>query len=544
MTPGPPPRRRTRRQAGLVLTACILASSLVGMDSLMTTVALPAVAGDLDAGLAVQQWIVAAFLLAVGSLILVGGALGDVYGRRPVFAAGTAGFGAAALVCAVAPTSGVLVTGRLLQGAAAALLLPSVLAVITAAFDEADRSRAIARWSAWSGLSVIAGPVVGGLLIDALSWRAVYWAELPCAAVVVALILRATPPGDGTAGASVDLAGAALAVPAVGGPAFYLIQSPRSGWGDPLTLTALVAGIASLAAFLAWERRARTPLLPPALFRIRAFAAINATTFVLYGALIACGTYTILFLQENLGYGPAPAGIAGAVPIMVLFVLSGRFGALADRHGGRPFIAGGSLLAGLGMLLLLRADAGTSLWTVVLPSVLVHGLGLAMLVAPLTSGVMSAAPADRAGVASGINNAIARIGSMMAIAVLGVVISVRFSAELDDGLARAGIAAPDAAVLDAARERPLSDEPPAALPYAERAALEPVLADASASAFRTGAGAAGALAVLAGAIAWAGYRDPKAAAYDAAGTLGCPITGARDHVEAPPIGSRAAQPAG
>lgn len=542
MTSGPVTRQTPRHQAGLVLLACVLASSLVGMDSLMTTVALPAIAGDLDAGMAVQQWIVAAFLLAVGSLILVGGALGDVYGRRLVFAVGTAGFGAAALVCALAPNAGVLVAGRLLQGTAAALLLPSVLAVITGAFGKADRSRAIARWSAWSGLSVIAGPVVGGLLIDAVSWRAVYWAELPCAAVVVVLILRATPPGDGTAGASVDATGATLAVPAVGGPAFYLIQAPRSGWADPPTLAALVAGLASLVAFLAWQRRARDPLLPPALFRIRAFAAINATTFVLYGALISCGTYTILFLQENLGYRPAPAGIAGAVPIIVLFVLSGRFGVLADRHGGRPFIAGGSLLAGLGMLLLLRAEAGTSMWTVVLPSVLVHGLGLAMLVAPLTSGVMSAAPADRAGIASGINNALARIGSMMAIAVLGVVISVQFSADLDDGLARAGIEAPDDAVLDDVRERPLSDEPPAALPVDERAALEPLLADASASAFRTGAGVAGGLAVLAGAIAWAGYRDPKAPAFDAAGTLGCPITGARDHTGAPPIGSRTGQP--
>lgn len=515
----------------LVLLACVLASSLVGMDSMMTTVALPAIADGLHVGLSAQQWIVAAFLLAVGSLLLVGGALGDVYGRRPVFGLGVLGFGAAALVCAAAPSAPVLIAGRLAQGAAAALLLPSVLAVITATFEGTERSRAIASWSAWSGLSVIAGPVVGGVLISAVSWRAIYLIQVPCAVLVFLLIRRATPTrsaaepaevggseGAGSRMGPVDVVGALLAVPTVGGPAFFLIQGPQLGWGHPLVAAGLVAGVFTGLAFVWWERRARNPVLPLGLFRVRAFTVINIVTFVLYGALIASGTYTVLFLQDNLGYPPAVAGVAGAVPIVALFVLSGRFGALADRFGGRRFIAGGSIVAGVGMLLLLRAGAGADLVTVILPAVLVHGLGLAMVVAPLTSGVMSSVDDARAGAASGVNNAVARIGSMVAIAVVGALISLQFSAAVDRALDEMPSAARLASVAERAADRPLSDTPADDLTVEQRDALRPILEQASVQAYRSGMLLAGGLAIVAGVIAFVGLRRQPTSRYAAATT--------------------------
>jgi EmrB/QacA subfamily drug resistance transporter len=518
----------------LVLVACILASSLTGMDGLMTTTALPAMAETFDVGLAVQQWIVAGFLLALGSLLLVGGALGDLYGRWRIFGLGAVASGLAVTVCALAPNPALLLVGRLLQGMAAALLLPSVLAVLTRTYEGERRSKAIASWSAWSGLSVIAGPIVGGLLIDALSWRAIYWVQVPFAALVVVLIYRAAPRQEERAVATgrVDLGGALLAVLAIGGPVFFVIQGSNTGWTNPLVVAALVAGLAALVLFVWWERRAATPLLPLSLFRIRRFTLLNVVTFVLYGGLIACGTYTVLFLQDGLRFHPAVAGVVSAVPIIVLFARSGRFGALADRFGGTVFVAAGLIVAGLGMLLLLRVDAVDDLFTLVLPSTLIHGLGLAMLVAPLTAGVMSAVPGERAGIASGINNAVARTGSMAAIAVIGVLISLQFSASLEHALEgkEAGQAVRQA--VEQARQHPFSTTPRGRLSPAERTELEPILSTAAVDAFRSGMAVTAGLALTAGVIAFAGLRHRPRPRYDAAGTIGCPITGARTHLDA------------
>jgi MFS family permease len=437
----------------------------------------------------------------------------------------------------MAPGPSLLLVGRLAQGAAAALLLPAVLAMLNDAFEGERRSRAIAIWSSWSGLSVIAGPVVGGALISATSWRAIYWLEVPCAALVLQLILRSTPASPPARG-SVDVAGAALAVPAVGGPAYALIQGPEVGWTNPLVLVALAAGLAALLAFVAWERRARKPLVPIFLFRHRPFAILNVVTFVLYGALISCGTYTVLFLQDRLGYAPAAAGIAASVPVMVLFVASGLFGKLADRYGTRLFVGAGSVIAGLGMLLLLRIDGTDDLWAVVVPSVLIHGLGLSMLVAPLTAGVMSAAPDDRAGTASGINNAVARAGSLIGIAVTGVIVSGRFSGILRNALGGESLGPAAASALEAARARPFAAGPIGMLTPEEHGILAPLLADASIDAFRAGVWVMGGLALLAGTLAFVGLRAASSARYDAEGTVGCPVTGGRTHRDACAIGSQ------
>ncbi|GGQ45164.1 MFS family permease [Actinomadura coerulea] len=485
------------------LMACILSSSLVGMDGMMTPVALPDLADDLNAGLAVQQWVVAAFLLALGSLLLVGGALGDVVDRWRIFAAGAAGFGASALVVAVAPTASLLVAGRLAQGATAALLVPGALAVITTTFEGDERSRAIGSWTAWSGLSVIGGPLAGGVLVDVVSWRAVYGVLVPMAALTLFFILRATPRGAREAQAgSVDWGGALLTVPAVGGPVFALIEGPGSGWGSRLVVGALVAGAAAIAGLAWWEPRACDPLLPVRLLQVPAFMTLNAVTLVLYGALISSGFYTVLFLQQTAGYPPAAAGLAAAVPVVVLLVLSRRFGALADRHGPRRFIVGGALVVAAGILLMLRTDAHADFLSVVLPSVLVHGVGLAMLVAPLTSTVLSAAPDGLTGAASGMNNAVARIGSLLGTVAVGLVVSATFPAALDDhGL--------PPAVVRQAEDRPLASTPSADVPVSERARVREVLSAASVDAFHVAVGAMGGLALLAAMIGAVGARRPR-----------------------------------
>lgn len=511
------PRKRA------VLAACILSSALVGMDSMMTTVALPAIAEDLDAGLAVQQWVVAGFLLTLGSLLLAGGALGDVYDRWLVFGVGTAAFGAATLLSALAPTATLLIGGRLLQGAAAALMVPSALAVIMTTFSGADRSKAIGRWTAWSGLSVIAGPALGGLLIEVWSWRAVYAVLVPLTAIVVFLIHRAAPrKRRRPTSEDADWGGLLLGVPAVGGPAVALIHGPDAGWGDPLVLgTIALGGLASIA-FVWWERRARNPMLALHLFDRHDFVMLNLVTFVLYGAFISYGVYTVLFLNQTAGYSAAAAGMAAAVPMIVLFFLSKPFGSLADRYPPRVFVGGGSIVAAAGILLLLRADANADFLRVVLPSVLLEGIGLAMVVSPLTASVLAAAGDAHASIGSGINNAVARLGSLFAIAVVGALVSAQFSTTLGNASNRPGLTAAAEQALDRAREQPFTTSIGADLSPGDAPVVTESLTDASVTAFHLGIAAIGSLALLAGLLGAAsihGRQRVFAAARCPAGAL-------------------------
>lgn len=375
---------------------------------------------------------------------------------------------------------------------------------------------------------MIAGPALGGVLIDTVSWRAVYGVLVPLTAVVVLLIFRATPTRTRSrrTGDPADWGGALLGVPAVGGPAFALIQGPAAGWGDPLVLGAIVLGGLSVVAFLWWERRhARQPMPAMHLFDNHNFVVLNIATFLLYGALISSGVYTVLFLNQTAGYSAAAAGLAAAVPIIVLFFLSTPFGSLADRFPSRWFIGGGSLVAGAGILLLLRAEADADFLGVVLSSVLLHGLGLAMVVAPLTAAVLAAAGDEHAGVASGINNAVARIGSLFAIAVVGVVVLARFSATLDQTLSgqRLGEAAHNA--LEQARQRPFSTTVSGELGPDETRLLSEALTDASVEAFRLGIGVIGALAFLAGLLGMVGIRGQQRT-FDAARCPGGALAGA------------------
>ncbi len=408
----------------LALLAAILGSFVAGLDATVVNVALPSIQDDLGGGLAGQQWVSNAYLLTLGSLILVGGSLGDVFGERRVFSLGVAGFGAASLLCALAPTVGVLVAARALQGVFGALLTPSALAVIIAAFPASERGAAIGSWTAWTGVAFVVGPLAGGVLVDATSWRWIFLVNVPfviVTLVVVAAAVEARPPGSTRA--HVDLVGALLCTLGLAAPVFALTREPALGWGDPGVWAPLVAGAALLAAFLRWEARSREPMLPLGLFTRRNFAVGNLQTLAMYGGLSLNLFTAVLFLQQVAGYTALESGLATIPTTVVMFLLSRRMGALADRIGPRALMGGGPLLAAAGLLLYQRVGAGAPYLSEVLPALLVFSLGLSMTVAPLTATVLADADERNAGVASGVNNALARIAGLLAVAALGIIAS-------------------------------------------------------------------------------------------------------------------------
>lgn len=417
---------RTKR---LTLLACILGSTIVMVDGSAVTVALPQIRDELGGGLAGQQWTSNAYLLTLGSLLMVAGSLGDVYGQRRIFLLGVIGFGVTSVLCALAPTIETLVVGRALQGAAGALLTPSALAVIMATFDEDERSRAIGRWTAWGGLGAAGGPLLGGWLVDVGSWRWVFLINVPLVLVTAWLILRAVPEAGPRQGRRLDLLGAALCAIGLGGITFGLIQQPLSGWESPEVLVGLVGGAAVFAAFLLHERRTADPMLPLKLFRRRNFVFGNLETLLVYAGLSLVTFYLVIFLQQVAGYDALKAGATMLPVTIVMLVAAGWFGGLADRFGPRWFMGIGPLVCGLGLLLLLRVDADVRYLVDLLPAITIFGLGLAITVAPLTATVLADADRENAGAASGVNNAIARIAGLLGIAAVGVVVASGFSSE-------------------------------------------------------------------------------------------------------------------
>lgn len=435
-----PPAAAGPARPALLLAATILGSAIVFIDSTVVNVALPALARDLDASLAEQQWVVEAYLLTLGSLVLVGGSLGDLLGRRRVFVWGVIGFGLTSVLCAAAPSAGALIAFRALQGVAGALLVPSSLAIITAAFrGDAERGAAIGSWTAWTSAAIALGPALGGLLVDAVSWRLVFAINVPVAIAALALAARGVPAFPGRPGTRVDVAGGVLCALGLGGPVFALIEAPARGWGDPLILASLVGGLVLLGVFVLWEARwARAPMLPLGLFRSRNFAVGNVATFGIYAGLGAATFFVALFLQEVAGYTALAGGLALLPITLMILALSRRFGALAGRLGPRLFMGAGPLVCSAGLLLWLLVDERGTYVTQVLPGSLVFGLGLAMTVAPLTATVLGAAPRERAGIASGVNNAIARVASLLAIAIVGAVVTAVLLDRGGEGAARLG----------------------------------------------------------------------------------------------------------
>jgi len=407
---------RTQR---LVLVASILGSAVAFLDMAVVNVALPAIRRELGGGLAAQQWIVDSYLLALGSLMLIAGSVADLLGRKRVFAAGLVGFGIASLLCAAAPGVWMLIGARGLQGVAGALLVPSSLALIIANFDESSQGAAIGTWTAWTGISSILGPLLGGVLVDAGSWRWVFAINVLPIGATLLVLARLPPEPRPDRGDRVDLVGAILCALGLGGIIFALIEHPARGWRAPEIWLSLLTGMLAFAAFLAYERRARHPMLDLGLFRHRNFAAGNLATVAIYAGLTASSFLIPVFLQQVVGFGATAAGLA-LLPITVLmFVLSPRFGRLSATLGPRLFMTAGPIVAAAGFLLMSRVQLPFSYPRQLLPGVLVFGLGLSMTVAPLTAAVLADIDQRHAGLGSAINNAVARVAGLLAVAALG-----------------------------------------------------------------------------------------------------------------------------
>ena len=421
------------------LVAAILGSSVAAIDGTIVNVALPAIQRDLGGGLQAQQWISNAYLLTLGSLILIGGSLGDIYGRRRVFELGVGGFGLLSLACAAAPNVDTLIAARAAQGVAGALLTPSSLAIIAAAFSERERGAAIGSWTAWGGIAVIAGPLAGGLIVDHASWRWIFAINVPLVLVTLVLV-RAAMADAPTVARRVDVLGAGLCALGLAGFVFGLIEQPRFGWGSPAIIVSLLVGLAAFASFVVYEKRAAHPMLRLDLFARRNFSIANLQTLTMYAGLSVLFFFLFIFLQQVAGYSALRAGLTTIPSTLIMFALSRRFGALADRFGPRFFLSAGPLTAAAGVLLFLRVGMGTSYLTELLPALVVFSLGLAMTVAPLTATVLADADESDAGIASAINNAIARVAGLIGISAIGAVVATRLTG---------GTFAPNQASVDA-----------------------------------------------------------------------------------------------
>jgi EmrB/QacA subfamily drug resistance transporter len=451
-----------------VIAASVAGSGIAFLDATVVNVALPHISEDLGGGLTGLQWTLDAYLVTLTSLLLLGGSLGDLYGRRRIFVLGLGGFGLASLLCGLAPTIEVLIVARALQGVAGALLVPSSLAIISASFHPDDRARAVGAWSGLGAAAGAIGPFVGGWLVDAVSWRPVFFINLPIAAVTIAVAIRHVPEtSEGATAATLDLRGAGLITVALGSTTYGLIEV-----GDGLTVsvaTALVVGIASFIGFLVVESRHPHPLLPLNLFRSRQFTGANLVTLAVYAGLGVTSFLVTVQLQMGLGYSALEAG-AAMLPITIIAAsLSARAGALAQRIGPRWPMTVGCLTVAAGLLLYTRIEPGRSYVEAVLPGAVVFGLGVTALVAPLTATVLGSVSSHQAGIASGVNNAVARLAGLLAVAVLpglagitaaeeGVGFGSGFSTALEiaAGLCTAGAVIAFVTIRTAAPARPVS----------------------------------------------------------------------------------------
>lgn len=406
-----------------ILAAAILGSGMAGLDSTVVNIALKPIGQDLGASLAQLQWISNGYLLALASLILIGGSLGDQFGRRRVFLWGVVWFTLASLVCGLAQTPEQLIAARIVQGVGAALMTPGSLAMIQGAFRPRDRAKAIGTWSGFGSIAMAVGPFVGGWLIAYATWRWIFFVNLPLAAVTLVVAHRHVPETrNPEAARGFDVVGAVLGALALGGLTFALIEFHSA---VPAVVRASAAvGVLAGIAFVVAEKRARHPMMETALFRSRQFSAANAMTLLVYGALGGMGFFLVLQLQTVLGYTPLQAGIATLPMTVVMFLLASRGGALAARIGPRIPMSLGPLVCAAGLALISQIDADSTYWLGVLPGVLVFSLGLALLVAPLTATVLAAAPDRNAGIASGVNNAVARAGSLLAVAALPTLVGL------------------------------------------------------------------------------------------------------------------------
>src|SRR5450631_2691338 len=418
-----------------ILTATILGSSMAFIDSTVVNVALPALQASFHATVVGVQWVVESYGLFLGALILIGGSLGDLFGRRLIFVTGVAIFALASAGCGFAPTIHQLIIARSIQGVGAALLVPGSLAIISTSFDENSRGQAIGTWSGFTAMTAAVGPVLGGWLVEHASWRWVFFINLPIAAAVIGISLWQIPEGRSAIAGRVDWFGAILATVGLGGLVNGFIESVNLGWRNPLVFGSLIVGCGCLVGFLFVEAHVTAPMLPLMLFESRGFSAANLLTLFLYAAV---GVFFFLFpldLIQVQGYSATAAGVAILPLILLMFMLSRWSGGLVARYGRRGPLIIGPLVAALGFALFAVPSVGDSYWKEFFPAVIVLGLGMAVTVAPLTTVVMNSADRDRVGTASGINNAGARVAGVVAIAVLGVVMVKLFGSRLNHSLA-------------------------------------------------------------------------------------------------------------
>jgi EmrB/QacA subfamily drug resistance transporter len=469
-------RRRT-----LTLAATVMGSSLAFIDATVVFVALPTIEDDLDLGLTGQQWIVLSYSLALAALYLVGGAIGDRFGRRPTFIAGALGFALASAFAGAAPNGTTLIVARTLQGVAGAFLTTNSLALLRGVYGD-EAGRAIGLWTAATSVATIAGPPAGGALVEWVSWRWIFFINLPLAVLTVVLA-RAGQCNEQKQlrVGRLDIPGATLAAVAFGTLTYGLVEGQDKGFGN--VWWAFAVSAPALVAFVVVERRSKEPMLPFELFRRRNFAMANLETFLVYGALYGQLIFTQLYLQF-IGFSPFEASLVTVPGSAIMILLAARFGALADRHGPRLYLSVGPFLVGIGILLILPVRERSDFWTFGFASVIVFALGLAMLVAPITSTALKSAPAELAGIASGVNSTVSRLGNLIAVAVIGLVVSLVFHSQV----------AADSAV-------PLA-----------RDQVDQALRDASIDGFRAGMLLAAGLAFLGAAVAAIGIVDREKAA--------------------------------
>jgi EmrB/QacA subfamily drug resistance transporter len=484
------------------LIATIIASSMTFIDGTVVNVALPALQKELHATITDVQWVVEAYALFLGALILVGGALGDQFGRKKIFLFGVVAFTAASVWCGIAQSSRSLILGRAFQGIGAAFLVPGSLAIISATFSGADRGRAIGTWSGFSAITTAIGPVIGGWLIQNVSWRSAFFLNLPLAVVVVALSLRYMDESrDPSRTGRIDWLGALLAVFGLGGVVFGLLEWPPLGAGHPLVIGSLALGVVCLALLIVAEHREKSPMMPLHLFESRTFSLANLLTLLLYGALGIVMFLVPLLLIQVEGYSATAAGAAFLPFPIIMFGLSRWSGGLVARTGPRLPLTVGPLIAAAGLALFARAGIGTSYWTTILPAVVLLGLGMAVTVAPLTTTVMAAVPSDHAGVASGINNTVARVAGLLAIAVFGVVLVRKFDADVMPRLDRMALSPSVRAQI--AKELPKmagAQLSSVSLDAGQRVGVQQSVNEAFVGGFRVVVIEAAALALLAGAF--------------------------------------------